>query len=192
MAFAVKKHQLDQDLKWIGIPEQEFTYYKPFVNKEVPGVCGTYALAALTHYTIKKDTGYKLDMQQLIDGYLKIVDGAAPYVGTYFWDLTRGFKKMLGKKQPYRIHSTILTERTVLNELNKMSTLPIIVGTVSFLGSSYKNHWLLVYAYAYDSKGKLWYKAYDNHGNSQAVIPAVQTLSAVFLERKIDSNKKII
>lgn len=97
---------------------------------------------------------------------------------------------MLGKKQPYRIHSTILTERTVLNELNKMSPLPIIVGTVSFLGSSYKNHWLLVYAYAYDSKGKLWYKAYDNHGNSQAVIPAVQTLSAVFLERKVDLNKK--
>ena len=61
--------------------------------------------------------------------------------------------------------------------------VPVVVGTTAALGSPYKNHWLVVYQYAFDSTGKLWYKAYDNHGSITTIIPAVQTLCALWLEK---------
>jgi len=81
----------------------------------------------------------------------------------------------------YRAKSGLLPDIEVPKLIDQYQA-PVIVGTLKYLGSAYKNHWLLVYAYAYDEQNDLYFKAYDNHGKHNAVIPAKQTNAYVYLE----------
>lgn len=157
--------------------------YRKFINKEQPGYCGTYTSAALLHYKMADDRQLDLSMTELLQVLKPLVDGRYFYKGTYPWDLTKGLTDLIGEDQ-YRARWHLISNPIVVEQLSKESANPVIVGTTSILGNRYGNHWVLVYAYGYNDKGQLFYKAYDNHGKINAVIAASQTMAAVWLERK--------
>lgn len=78
---------------------------------------------------------------------------------------------------------SLIAEQKVVELLNRQNPTPVAVGTAKLFGSKYKNHWLLVYAYGYNKEGKLYFRAYDNHGKYTAIVPASQTIGCVWIER---------
>lgn len=175
-----KQHQLTETVTWIGIDEQEMRPYQSYVNRKNPGICGAYAAAVLTDIVAKKMGVGIPDVATLIGDYEPIIEQLLPYPGSYYWDVQRGLNRFW-KSAGVKSHFSLFSERVVCKLLNQQ--VPVIVGTSRLLGNSYGNHWVVVYAYAMDSHGKLWYKAYDNHGSIHAVIPAVQTLGAIWLSK---------
>ncbi len=182
---SVKKTMLpNEELLWIGIDEDKFQDYKAYINNKAPGCCGSYSAAAMTHYILTNiECLEDVSMERLLKSYELMMEDVFIYPGTYLWDLCRGLKEVLVKGFGYQLKSNIFCEKIVVKQLNKTEPLPVIVGLVEALGSPYKNHWVLAYAYAIDSKGKLWLKVYDNHGNHKAIIPAVQTLRCCYVEK---------
>ena len=182
---AIKKHLLPQEeLVWQGIVEDDFKCYQPYINREAPGYCGSYSAAALTHYILTNIEGLEqVSMERLITSYRAMLEDVLIYPGTYLWDVKRGLRVILGKGFEYQVKSAIFCEKVVVEQLSKSEPLPVIIGTVGALGSSYQNHWAVAYAYARDSSGKLWFKIYDNHGKYKAVIPAIQTMRCCFVEK---------
>ena len=165
-----KKHSLEEKVEWRGLPEGEMQPFKAYVNEKTPGVCGTYAAACLTVLMAKREGVVTQSMDDLLESMEASIEYALPYRGTFQW-----------KKYGYKTHFNLFSEKVVPGLLE--DGVPVVVGTTTALGSPYKNHWLVVYQYAFDSTGKLWYKAYDNHGSITTVIPAVQTLCALWLEK---------
>lgn len=170
--------------KWTGLSSIHFTMYRSFVNRIKPGMCGTYVSAALIHYTIKAERDYELDMQQLLAGLRPKIEDRQTYRGTFAWDLKDGLNELLADDGSYEARYHLVSNPIVVRELSKSNPLPVIVGTTRLFGSKYGNHWLLVYAFGYNDKGQLFYRAYDNHGRTMAVIPASQTMACVWLEKK--------
>lgn len=170
--------------KWTGLSSIHFTMYRSFVNRLKPGMCGTYVSAALIHYTIKAERDYELDMQQLLAGLRPKIEDRQTYRGTFAWDLKEGLNELLADDGSYEARYHLVSNPIVVRELSKSNPLPVIVGTTRLFGSKYGNHWLLVYAFGYNDKGQLFYRAYDNHGRTMAVIPASQTMACVWLEKK--------
>ncbi len=84
------------------------------------------------------------------------------------------------KKYGYKTRFNLFSEKVTPSLLE--DGVPVIVGTTAALGSPYKNHWIVVYQYAFDSTGKLWYKAYDNHGS----------ITTNILSRSSPQNKDLI
>lgn len=168
--------------EWVGLSSARFRRYRNWINKGKPGICGTYCCAVLVHDAIYQKTNHSLQKETLLKGMKKVVDHFLPYRGTYFWDLAHGLKKILADVPGWKVHTGLLAEKIVPRVLGGKHPVPVIVGTTFLLNSTYKNHWLLVYAYGYNSEGKLFFKAYDNHGRYEAIVPASQTISCVWLE----------
>lgn len=177
-----KSHELPNE--WQGITPKNIRPYRKYVNREKPGFCGTYTAAVLVHYTIKHDRGYELDMDKLITAFKPRIDQNPLYKGSYIWDIVKALQDFFAEDDSYQIKWHLVSESQALGQLKKESPLPLIVGTMKFLGSKYGNHWVLVYGYGYNEDGKLFYRAWDNHGKNQAIIAASQTLPCVWIERK--------
>lgn len=172
-----------QPKTWYGLDPKFFQPYRKYVNREKPGICGTYVSAALLHSVIRLDRDYELDMDKLIQALRPLVDGRHFYPGTYYWDLVGGLNELLEADGHYRARWHWVSDPIVLKMLNDERPLPVIVGGLKPLGNHYGNHWLLAYRYGYNAEGKLFYRCYDNHGRIHAVVAASQTLPAVWLER---------
>lgn len=180
----IKEHSLPKEkLEWIGISESEFQQYQQYINNEAPGYCGSYSAATVSHYILTKVEQIDVSMELLLNGYRGLLEDVLFYPGTYLWDVKRGLKEVLGKGFNYQVKTHLFAEKKIPAQLAQENPLPAIVGTVGALGSRYKNHWVVVYAYARDSSGKLWFKIYDNHGQYKKVIPAVQTLRCCWVEQ---------
>lgn len=173
-------HQPSEILEWVGLPTILMKDYQTVINRKTPGICGTYCVAVLSDIVARQHHLELPEIQQLVSTLEQRIEYFFPYLGTYWWDVQRGLNH-LWSKYGYRSTFALFSEVCVPNLLDQ--SIPVIVGTTRVLGSPYGNHWLVVYAYAYDSKGKLWYKAYDNHGSIEAVIPAVQTIGAIWLSK---------
>ncbi|RPA55530.1 dihydrolipoamide dehydrogenase [Aerococcus agrisoli] len=167
-------------LIWTGLDESQFRRYKSWINKTSPGICGTYCAAVLTHYTVLQDTGHWMSKQQLLNAFETVVDDYHLHEGTFFWNVAAGLNSVFNFNH-YRAKTGLIPDKEVPDLIDRYQQ-PVIVGTLAALGSPYKNHWLLVYAYAYDNENQLFFKAYDNHGNYKAVIPAKHTNAYVYLE----------
>ncbi len=181
---------MKQSIQWHGIPTKEMRPYRKYINRELPGYCGTYVSAVMIHYMVQSQRQYSLSMPLLLSALKGVVDLRLPYIGTYARDLVSGMNELLDE-DIYQAHWRYHHRGFIQEKLNNTSPLPIIVGTLSLFGSSYGNHWLLAYAYGYNSDGKLYYKCYDNHGKIDAVIPASQLAVIVWLERKEQIDKRI-
>ncbi|WP_270370381.1 dihydrolipoamide dehydrogenase [Aerococcus urinaeequi] len=169
-----------EKLIWTGLDENAFRPYKSWINKDSPGICGTYCAAVLTHFIVLRETNHRMAKQDLIDAYKKVVDDYHLHSGTFYWNVETGLNSVFNFEN-YRAKSGLLPDIEVPKLIDQYQA-PVIVGTLKYLGSAYKNHWLLVYAYAYDEQNNLYFKAYDNHGKHNAVIPAKQTNAYVYLE----------
>lgn len=174
----------DLPKEWIGLPSSRFRKYRGWINKVNPGVCGTYCSAVLLHDAIYQKNKVNLNKQTLLNGMQSVVDGFMPYKGTFIWDLAYGLKKMLRDTSFWNVKTGLIPDKIIPAILGSEHPVPVIVGTTLFLNSAYKNHWLLVYAFGYNSTGKLYFKAYDNHGKFDAVVPASQTMNCVWLEEQ--------
>lgn len=175
-----------KDLKWIGLDAQTFRPYQHWKNTGSVGECGSYVSAVLAHYLVKRDTNNDLSLSTLLKGLKGPIDHWPLHKGSYMWNLSFSLNYLL-KPAGYQAHYGLLTEKKV-PELIKAGKGPVIVGTTSILGSAYGNHWVLVYAYAYDEEGNLYYHAYDNHGKYQAIIPAKETIGYVYVSEIISDT----
>lgn len=176
------------NLVWTGLDESQFTRYKSWINRQHPGICGTYCAAVLTHYTVLQDTGHWLSKKDLLGTLERVVDAYHLHKGTFFWNVAAGLNAVFNAEHYFA--KTGLVPDIDVPKLIDQYQQPVIVGTLKYLGSPYQNHWLLVYAYAYDQNNDLYFKAYDNHGNYKAVIPAKHTNSYVYLEPIEDTSEK--
>lgn len=176
-----KSHELPT--QWHGIEPKNMRPYRRYINREKPGFCGSYSAAVLVHYTIKHDRGYELKMEGLLEAFKSRIDRNVLYKGSYVWDIVKTLEAFFMKDDDYHVNWHLVSESQVVEQLSKDKPLPLIVGTMKFLGSKYGNHWVLVYGYGYNSVGKLFYRAWDNHGKNQAIIAASQTLPCIWIER---------
>ncbi|MER2061937.1 MAG: dihydrolipoamide dehydrogenase, partial [Aerococcus urinaeequi] len=62
-----------EKLIWTGLDENVFRPYKSWINKDSPGICGTYCAAVLTHFIVLRETNHRMAKQDLIDAYKKVV-----------------------------------------------------------------------------------------------------------------------
>lgn len=183
-----RTYRLEETVHWIGLEESDIRPYQSYVNQKSPGVCGTYCAAVLTSIVAHQQHIDSPNMEELLEWFEPRIERLLPYSGTFGWDVAIGLR-FFWKRYGFSVSSSLFSERIVKQMVaNKQ---PVIVGTKRILGSPYGNHWLLVYAYAEDSKGRLWFKAYDNHGKIDAILPAVQTFGAVYLvEQSTGQNKR--
>ena len=170
--------------KWHGLKPSRFAKYRSWINSGSPGICGTYCSAVLVHDAVLQKYKHSLDKDTLLAGLLTVVDEFLPYKGTFFWDVQHGLKVLLADIPDWTVKSGLITEKIVPALLDRPVPVPVIVGTTRLFNSKYKNHWVVVYAYGYNEDGKLFYKAYDNHGRYQAILPASQTIGCVWLEER--------
>jgi len=178
----VKQENL-KPTEWHGLKPGAFRPYRQWINKENPGICGTYVSSALLHYLYRTQYGEEISKDSLIEGLRFQIEKALPYKGTFPWDLKRGLNMALKKVPEWHAKMGFIPDVHVVKELSKENPLPVAVGTTAVLGSPYKNHWILVYAYGRNKEGKLFFKGYDNHGWHTAVVPASQTFGCVWLSR---------
>ncbi|WP_227872537.1 dihydrolipoamide dehydrogenase [Jeotgalibaca ciconiae] len=183
MSVVANKEREKYPEKWIGMPASRFLKYRSWINKGKPGICGTYCSAVLIHDAIYQETRKSLNRDVLLKGLKVVVDNLMPYRGTYFWDVAFGIRRILADMPEWKVRMGLIPEKIVPEVLSKKGAGPIVVGTNILLNSQYKNHWLVVYAYGYNEEGKLYFRAYDNHGRYKAIIPASQTISCVWLEK---------
>ena len=101
----------DVPTKWIGLPPARFMKYKNWINKERPGICGTYCASVLVHDAIYQRTKHSLQKKVLLNGMRMVVDDVMPYRGTFYWDLAHGIRRMLSHSKIWRVKTGILTER---------------------------------------------------------------------------------
>lgn len=167
--------------KWIGLKAARFRKYQSWINNQKPGKCGTYASGALLHDAYLHHYSIDLSKEAVLNGLQEIVEETFPYRGTFPWDLRHGLNYVLKDNSELKASMCFLPDKIVVKHLNRPNPEPVVVGTSRFLGSNYKNHWLLIYAYGYNSSGKLYFKGYDNHGRYSAVVPASQTIGCVWL-----------
>lgn len=168
---------------WTGLKPIRFKKYQKWINREKPGICGTYVSAALVDDTFIHHYSAELSKEKLLAGLRTVVDDRFPYKGTFPWDLRLGLSYVLKDIPELNVKMSFVSERKVVELLNREDPIPVAVGTAKIFGSKYKNHWLLVYAYGYNKERKLYFRAYDNHGKYSAIVPASQTLGCVWIEK---------
>lgn len=178
----MKNSKSSYPTKWFGMKPARFKKYRNWINREKPGICGTYVSAALLHDTFLQQYQVDLEKEALLIGLKTVVDDLFPYRGTFPWDLKWGLSYVTRDIPELTVKMSLVPERKVVELLSGPEPLPVAVGTAKLFGSKYKNHWLLVYAYGYNKAGKLYFKAYDNHGKYSAVVPASQTIGCVWIE----------
>lgn len=175
--------------QWIGLKPVRFRKYRTWINNQKPGICGTYVSAVLLHDTYLHRYGVDVSKEKLLKGLKSVIDDTFPYRGTFPWDLWHGLNTVLKGNPDYQAKMLFVPDKKIVELLNQPDPMPVAVGTTRLLGSRYKNHWVLVYAYGYNKKGKLFFKAYDNHGRSTAILPASQTFGCVWLSAKKQAVK---
>lgn len=173
-------------INWTGLKAARFSQYRSWINNKKPGVCGSYVCATLLHDLYKHQYEKDLSKTVLLDGLKSVIDETFAYRGTFPWDLRYGLNFVLKDNPDYKAKMCFIPDKIVVDRLNKPDPIPLAVGTARLLGSSYQNHWVLVYAYGYNEAGKLYFKAYDNHGKTDSILPASQTFGCVWLTE----NKK--
>lgn len=184
MAKTVKK-----PTKWHGLPARRFRKYRTWVNRHKPGICGTYVSGVLLDDLFREIYDSSLDKEKVIRGLKSVVDDTLPYKGTFPWDLKRGLNFVLKDLLEWQARMHMVPDKKVVEILSGPHPRPVAVGTARLLGSRYKNHWLAVYAYGYNKDGKLFFRAYDNHGRHTAIVPASQTLGCVWIEHTSKKDK---
>ncbi|MBT2730995.1 dihydrolipoamide dehydrogenase [Carnobacterium sp. ISL-102] len=172
-------------VSWIGLKPARFRKYRTWINAVKPGICGTYVGAVILHDAFNQKYGIDLSKEKLITGLKTIIDDTFVYKGTFPWDVWHGLNWVLKGNQDFKVKMHFVPERKVVALLNRKKPIPVAVGTATLFGSPYKNHWLVVYAYGYNEEGKLFFKAYDNHGRYKAIIPASQTIGCVWIEATV-------
>jgi len=178
----MKKEKVAYPSVWHGLKPAEFRRYRSWVNREKPGICGTYVSMALLDYLFRTFYHTEIKKEVLLTGLRNPIEKGLPYRGTFPWDLARGINRALKGVPEFHASMGLVPDVGVIKELSRENPLPVAVGTTALLGSPYKNHWVLVYAYGWNEEGKLFFKAYDNHGTHIAVIPASQTFGYVYLK----------
>lgn len=176
--------------KWTGLKPTRFNKYRSWINNQKPGICGTYVSAVLLHDVYLHTYGLNVSKTSLLTGLKTVIDETFAYRGTFPWDLWHGLNVVLKYNPDYHARMSFIPDKKVVELLDRPDPLPVAVGTARLLGSSYKNHWVVVYAYGYDPNGKLYFKAYDNHGRSAAILPASQTFGCVWLQNKKTKKDK--
>lgn len=169
---------------WIGLEASRFKKYKTWVNNVRPGICGTYVGAVILHDAFNQRYGIDISEGKLIHGLKTVTEDTFPYKGTFLWDVWHGLNYVLKDNADLKVKMSFVSERKVVSLLNRENPIPVAVGTATLFGSPYKNHWVVVYAYGYNQEGKLFFKAYDNHGRFTAILPASQTTGCVWIEPK--------
>lgn len=167
--------------QWQGLPTERFAKYRRWINREEPGICGSYVTAVLVHDRVFEDTGQNLDKDLLLGASQELVDDNHLHKGTFIWNIYSGLDSLLGP-QGYRVRLGLFPEVHV-PKLMQAGYGPFVLGTAGLLGSPYGNHWLLAYAYRYNDQGDLEFRCYDNHGKSQAILPAKYGFAYAYLER---------
>ena len=165
--------------EWVGLPSERFAKYQSWINKERPGICGTYCCAVLVHDFVHHQYHVMLPQEVLLRGMRSVVDNRHWYVGTFGGDLVYGLRQIMPKQQVVRSWSA---KTPLLRLLSQATPQPCIVATRRCFGSAYGNHWLVAYAYGYDEKQRLWLRCYDNHGNHQAEVPASTLWQCIWIQ----------
>ena len=105
-----RKHTLEENVEWRGLPESEMEPFKAYVNGKTPGICGTYAAAALTVLMAKREEVVTQTMDELLKGMEASIEYAFPYRGTFYWDVQRGLNHEW-KKYGYKTHFNLFSEK---------------------------------------------------------------------------------
>lgn len=177
-----EKPKMAYPVKWTGLKPARFRKYKSWINSVKPGICGTYVSAVLLHDAFNQKYTIDLPKEDVVNGLQNLVEDTFAYKGTFVWDLWYGLKWVLKDNADFKVKMHLIPERKVISLLDRKNPIPIAVGTTKLFGSSYKNHWVVVYAYGYNEENKLFFKAYDNHGRYTAILPASQTIGCVWIE----------
>lgn len=172
--------------EWQGLNPQRFKRYASWINQYQPGICGTYCAAVLVHDRLWQDLSYDISKDKLINGLKQVIDDHHLHQGTFVWNIYNGLERIMAKT-PYRVAIGAFPEKGV-PQIIDAALGPVIVGSLKCFGSTYGNHWLLVYAYRYKDRGRLQFMAYDNHGDYQAIIDARETFTYAYLVRKEESK----
>lgn len=177
----VKKPQVT---KWQGIPSKRFVKYRKWINREKPGICGTYTVGVLLDDFLKNEYNLNYDKEELIEGLRPVVDLWLPYRGTFIHDLVHGLNFMLEGIPNVKASFDVFAEMKATKLLSGDNPRPVIIGTNKFLGSAYGNHWVVAYQYGYDKEGELWFKVTDNHGRYKSYISIKESLSCIWIQEK--------
>lgn len=167
---------------WRGLRPSRFVKYRKWINRQHPGICGTYVTAVMVHDFMLHEYKVNLDKDELLMGMQSVVDDLFPYRGTFLWDLKHGLNYVLSDVPGVTAKMHLIPDKKAVEILSGDNPRPLAIGTAGLLGNKYNNHWLLIYAYTYDKEGNLYFKGYDNHGRHDAIIKASQSLSLVWLE----------
>lgn len=141
-------------------------------------LCGTYAASVLLAYwqdeldqeclpQLEITSNQKEELIRTLQSFLQPID-----LPTIPFQISCGLNRFFRHYQiPYRARGTAIgswqrvTKRIAAGE-------PVMIGLLQLLGSSYKNHWVVVHGFMETADGQKFYKVHDNWGNSEAIIPA--------------------
>ncbi|MGX7204200.1 hypothetical protein [Enterococcus pingfangensis] len=141
-------------------------------------LCGTYAASVLLAYwqdeldqdclpSLEINSKQKEELIRVLQSFLQPID-----LPTIPCQISLGLNRFFRRYQiPYRARGTAIgswqrvTKRITAGE-------PVMIGLLQILGSSYKNHWVVVHGFMETADGQKFYKVHDNWGNSEAIIPA--------------------
>jgi len=174
--------------------------YFNILNHSV-GICGTLsATALLAYYDDNVDDGYipnsirtrysvhpgtNSSQYALVFSLYQFIDKNR--VGTMPWQVSDGINNWrainsTNSNYDNRAISTVLASpATITSKID--SGRPILVGLLTMLGSSYKDHWVLSYQYRIYHPEWIEYRVVDNHGQHAAVINSTWAMGTVRLNR---------
>ena len=206
----------DLNVGWVGIDQNTMARYNwPHIREYVGqtnGICGTVtSTMLLAYYDDYVDN-------TIVPNVLRVQNSPAPEMlyevmwynidflhpdGTMPYDLVVGINNTLTTYSDYGVNGYTARYDTVPTMIKAQDFLrqskPVIMGTLDALGSPYKDHWVLAYAYSTDVLNSYYkvidtwvgYKFDSNSGvdyplisaNSHAVINKAWTSSFVYIEK---------
>lgn len=182
-----------REFAWKGIAESRFSRYAGagWINKSDDGVgyCGPYAAATLLAYfddyidngivpdsiRIRNSTSPGTLVSTMIRLTPKASETLPNHVGS-------GITTFMKNYSTTKVNASVDLYQTwiYVNTLCSKQR-PILTGLLNALGSSYGDHWVLVYQIREDAEGKGWYKCVDNWGGYNKVIQSSWTMGNVWL-----------
>lgn len=177
-----------------GLLSSRFSRYKDWINNYNPGRCGTYAAGTMLAYcddyiddafvpsSIR--TRNSTSSGSLLTKLYTYIDQPNPN-GTISTQVAKGVSQFLANDAKilskysayYGLAGTWSMAKTIINR-----GYPITIGMANSLGSTYGNHWVLVYQF-YDSgsSSTSYYRCVDNHGSYTAVINVSWTIGYAYI-----------
>lgn len=171
----------DEEVHWHGLSKDLMIAFSEYVNDQEPGICGSYSLAAFLDVLDRLKGEEGMSFEERLQALVPLVERKFPYSGTFAWDILKGLKEFLPKNCHSGLHWSFNPHLAAKRCLDGPVVLPIILGTSWLQGSPYGNHWVLAYAYKKEEEG-IVFSCYDNHGNSEALIPSAEVLTAIWLD----------